>query len=111
MKENGEFIHNIRGISHLTSPLNYVNNEEIKGIVNGNKAFLLNSIDTYKAKINKSKTNFPSSPDTRPRKLSPKELKIQTLRDTFSKNIAGSSVNGRSLKLPEFKFNNSTTNT
>lgn len=47
LKGDKEFTNNNRGLSHLTSPMNYVNNEEIKSIVKSNKAFLLNSIENY----------------------------------------------------------------
>jgi hypothetical protein len=66
IQENDLFKSNNRGVSHLTSPMNYVQDETIKNIVSSNKAFLLQRLNEYKSKL--QTVSLPTSPSITKRK-------------------------------------------
>lgn len=74
-------LNNNKGISHLTSPMNYVKDETIKNIVSENKAFLLKSLDKYQERLKSLHPSMPTSPLLRKKpKFESKQLKLESLR-------------------------------
>ena len=62
--ENPNFVQNNVGLSHLTAPLNYQKQPEVKSLIKNNKEFMMTGIQKFKTKYTQ-KTSLlgAASPD------------------------------------------------
>ncbi|CDW83295.1 UNKNOWN [Stylonychia lemnae] len=105
--ENTFFQNNNVGVSHLTSPANYTQDETIMQMMKQRKEFLLQSVEKYREKIKSVSLVRPESPSDEPVKISKptsKQIRLDALNDTFQNNIPGETINGRTVMKPVYKL-------
>eukprot|EP00347_Sterkiella_histriomuscorum_P013494 403364503 len=114
--ENTQFNKNNVGLNHLTSPINYSQNETIKNISSTRKQFLLKNIESYEIKLRPRKfITRPQSPSQEEntddfndqikiKKPNAQQIKLEKLKQNFLQNDPAESINGRQLIQPVFKF-------
>ena len=107
MVNNANFKHSNVGASHLTAPLNYSKQPEIKTLMRNNKDKVMDRVKGYQSPVKAllpivGEGDMPQTAHTA-KKKSAKELRIDSLAKTFTSNFPGELKNGRELKEPEYQ--------